>query len=51
MDQTECPAELAQQDGHVVTVLERFRASIDGDVATLTGDAGQGLSYRAVRPN
>jgi heat shock protein HslJ len=47
----ECPPELAQQDGHVVGVLEGFRASIDGDVLTLTGDGGDGLSYRAVRPN
>lgn len=47
----ECPPELADQDGHVVSVLEGFRVSIDGDVATLTGDGGEGLSYRAVRPN
>lgn len=47
----ECPPELAAQDGHVVGVLEGFRASIDGDVLTLTGDGGDGLSYRAVRPN
>ena len=33
------------------SVLEGFRASIDGDVLTLTGDGGEGLSYRAVRPN
>jgi heat shock protein HslJ len=47
----ECPPDLARQDGHVVGVLDGFRVSIDGDVATLTGGAGQGLSYRAVRPN
>ena len=47
----ECPPELASQDGHVVGVLEGFRVSIDGDVLTLTGDGGEGLTYRAVRPN
>ena len=47
----ECPPDLAKQDGHVVGVLEGFRVAIDSDVATLTGDVGQGLSYRAVRPN
>ena len=47
----ECPPELATQDGHVVGVIEGFRAAIDGDVLTLTGNGGDGLSYRAVRPN
>lgn len=47
----ECPPELASQDGHVVGVLEGFRVSIDGDVATLTAAGGDGLGYRAVRPN
>jgi heat shock protein HslJ len=47
MDQTECPAELAQQDSHVVGVLEGFRASVDGQQLTLTGERGEGLIYRA----
>jgi heat shock protein HslJ len=47
----ECPADLASQDGHVVSVLEGFRVAIDGDVLTLTGGAGQGLGYRVVRSN
>ena len=47
----ECPPELAEQDRHVVGVLEGFRVSIDGDALTLTGERGEGLSYRAVPPN
>jgi heat shock protein HslJ len=47
MDQTECPPDLAQQDGHIVSVLERFRPSVDGQSLTLDGDSGQGLVYRA----
>jgi heat shock protein HslJ len=47
----DCPPDLAKQDGHVVGVLEGFRVSIDGDVLTLTGDRGDGLTYLAVRPN
>jgi heat shock protein HslJ len=43
----ECPPRLAQQDGHVVSVLEGFRASVDGDILTLSGDGGDGLIYRA----
>jgi hypothetical protein len=45
--QGECPADLAEQDGHIVGVLEGFRASIDGQQLTLTGDGGEGLIYRA----
>jgi heat shock protein HslJ len=51
MDQTECAPELAQQDGHIVSVLERFRPSVDGQTLTLDGDSGQGLVYQGVRPN
>jgi heat shock protein HslJ len=47
MDQTECPAALADQDSHVVGVLEGFRAAVDGRQLTLTGERGQGLIYRA----
>lgn len=47
MDQTECDPALAQQDGHVVGVLEQFRASVDGQTLTLTGDRGNALVYRA----
>jgi heat shock protein HslJ len=43
----ECPPELADQDGHVVGVLEGFRAAVDGQTLTLTGDGGEGLVYRA----
>jgi heat shock protein HslJ len=51
MDLTECPPELAQQDGHVVSVLEQFRPSVDGQTLTLDGDTGQGLIYRAAPQN
>jgi heat shock protein HslJ len=47
MDQTECPPQLAEQDSHVVGVLEGFRASVDGQQLTLAGDRGRGLIYRA----
>ena len=47
----ECPPELAAQDGHIVGVLEGFRVSIDGDVLTITGNGGEGLSYRVVQPS
>jgi heat shock protein HslJ len=46
-DETECPALLAQQDSHVVGVLERFRATVDGRQLRLVGDGGKGLVYRA----
>jgi heat shock protein HslJ len=45
MDQTECPPDLAAQDGHVTGVLEGFRGSIDGRTLTLTGRGGDGLIY------
>ncbi len=51
MDQTECLPELAQQEGHIVSVLEQFRPSVDGQTLTLDGDSGQGLIYRAVPQN
>lgn len=44
----ECPAGLADQDGHVVTVLgDGFTFSIDGNRLTVTAPGGIGLSYRA----
>jgi heat shock protein HslJ len=48
MDQTECPAELGQQDGHVVTVIgDGFIPTVEGDLLTLTDPGGVGLVYRA----
>jgi heat shock protein HslJ len=47
MDQTECLPELTDQDGHVVSVLEEFRAEVDGQVLTLKGARSEGLIYRA----
>lgn len=47
MDQTDCAPPLVEQDQHVVTVLEGFRASVDGQTLTLTGGGGDGLMYRA----
>jgi heat shock protein HslJ len=43
-----CPDEVAQQDQHVLNVLGgSFRAAVDGDRLTLTGDDALGLVYRA----
>jgi len=43
-----CPPELADQDGHVTSVLgDGFSATIDGDRLTLTASGGLGLSYSA----
>lgn len=48
MDQTECPAGLSQQDGHVVTVIgDGFIPTVEGDLLTLTDLGGVGLAYRA----
>jgi heat shock protein HslJ len=48
MDQTECPAELSQQDGHVLTVIgDGFVPSVEGDLLTLVDPGGVGLVYRA----
>lgn len=44
----ECSAELARQDGHVVTVLgDGFRVNISGDKLTVTASGGEGLGYTA----
>lgn len=46
----ECPSDLARQDGLVVTVVgDEFRATVDGDLLTLTSMGGDGLVYRAER--
>lgn len=48
MDQRECPAELSQQDSHVVSVIgDGFVPSVEGDLLTLTDPGGVGLVYRA----
>jgi heat shock protein HslJ len=48
MDQTECPAELSQQDSHVVSVIgDGFVPSIQGDLLTLVDPGGVGLVFRA----
>ncbi|WP_129667204.1 META domain-containing protein [Phytoactinopolyspora endophytica] len=47
MGEGECPEDLRDQDSHVVSVIEGFRARVDGDTLTLTSQGGQGLIYRA----
>lgn len=48
MDQRECPAELSDQDGHVVSIIgDGFIPSVDGDLLTLMDPGGMGLVYRA----
>lgn len=48
MDDSECPADLAEQDGHVVTVIgDGFVPIVDGDQLTLSDAGGLGLVYRA----
>jgi len=50
MDQTECPAELAAQDSHVVSVLGdgfSIDLSVNGNALTLTAAGGIGLQYAA----
>ena len=49
MGDVACPAELADQDSHVVTVIgDGFVPSIDGGRLTLTDPGGIGLVYRSV---
>jgi heat shock protein HslJ len=46
----ECPPDLQAQDDQVISVLgDGFRASVDGQVLTLTTSGGLGLVYRAER--
>jgi heat shock protein HslJ len=48
MGETECPAELIEQDSHVVSVIgDGFVPSIEGDLLTLLDPGGVGLVYRA----
>jgi heat shock protein HslJ len=48
MDPTTCPAELSDQDGHVVSVIgDGFIPTIEGDLLTLMDPGGIGLVYRA----
>ena len=46
----QCPSELSDQDGRVVTVLaDGFTVDIEGDRLTVTSSGGEGLTYRADR--
>lgn len=46
-DQTECAAELSQQDSHVVSVIgDGFVPTIEGNRLTLTDPGGVGLVYQ-----
>ena len=46
-DKRGCPPNLDRQDRHVLTALQDgFGIAIDGDVLTVTGPSGNGLSYR-----
>lgn len=48
MGDVACPAELANQDSHVVSVIgDGFAPSIDGELLTLVDPGGVGLVYRA----
>jgi heat shock protein HslJ len=48
MGDMDCPAELSEQDSHVVSVLgDGFVPSIEGDLLTLLDPGGVGLVYRA----
>lgn len=48
MGDMECPAELAEQDSHVVSVIgDGFIPSVEGDLLTLLDPGGVGLVYRA----
>lgn len=43
-----CPAELEDQDNHVVAVLgDGFRVAIQGETLGVTASDGQGLTYRS----
>ena len=43
----ECPADLARQDRHVISVLEAPRVEIEGNRLRLWGLGGDGLQYRS----
>lgn len=42
----ECSPGLEAQDGHVIGVLSRFTATVEGGTLTLASSGGQGLVYR-----
>jgi heat shock protein HslJ len=47
MDDRSCPADLADQDSHVVSVIgDGFVPSVEGELLTLTDPGGVGLVYR-----
>ena len=44
----ECPAELEDQDNHVVAVLgDEFRVTIEDETLSVTTSGGRGLTYRS----
>jgi heat shock protein HslJ len=48
MYETECPADLMDQDSHVVSVIgDGFIPSVEGELLTLMDPGGVGLVYRA----
>ena len=48
MDETECRADLMDQDSHVVSVIgDGFIPSVEGELLTLMDPGGVGLVYRA----
>jgi len=48
MDETECPADLSQQDSHVMSVIgDGFIPSVEGELLTLLDPGGIGVVYRA----
>lgn len=50
MGDMECPADLSEQDSHVVSVIgDGFLPSVEGDLLTLLDPGGVGLVYRAQR--
>ena len=46
MDDRDCPADLAEQDGTVTDVVGGSRPTVEGDRLTLTANGGRGLVYR-----
>jgi heat shock protein HslJ len=51
MGEMECPAELASQDSHIVSVIgDGFVPRIEGDLLTLVDPGGVGLVYRFGAP-
>ncbi len=47
----ECPADLADQDAHVIEVIaDGFTATVDGQRLTLSSRGNMGLSYTSAQP-